>query len=378
MGADETFFRRKYCENIGMLTFHRVPYASVNWGLLDSYADRTVYQTQPWVDFIAHTQKAEPVIAEIRDGRDVVGYFTGLMVQRFGLRILGSPLPGWTTAYMGFNLVPGVERCQALAALVPFAFEELHCVHLEVLDRYAVPEDVEDLEYEIYNFRSHENDLRPREEDILQTMNKSCRANIRRATANQIVIEETDDPIFADEYYAQLLDVFAKHSLVPTYNLERVRELVRCLLPSGRGLYLRALAPDGHCVATSLSFGFGKRSYGWGCASWKKDLHLRPNELVQWYEFQYWKRQGMEFYDQNGSATYKRKYGCYDIAVPWFRQSRSRSIATLRNQMRALFYARQRMAGRWGRLRREGLSTLFSIPGKTTDDEVAANIKDTG
>jgi len=46
-------------------------------------------------------------LAELRDGNEVVGYFTGLTFARFGVRILGSSFPGWTTPYIGFTLLPG-------------------------------------------------------------------------------------------------------------------------------------------------------------------------------------------------------------------------------------------------------------------------------
>ena len=76
----------------------------VNWEHLDSFADRTVFQTREWVNFVAETQKARPVVVELSEAGRVVGYFTGLTFTRFGVRILGSSFPGWTTPYMGFNL----------------------------------------------------------------------------------------------------------------------------------------------------------------------------------------------------------------------------------------------------------------------------------
>jgi len=58
-----------------------------------------------------------------------------MIVTKFGMRILGSPLPGWTTSYMGVVLQPEVSRVEALAALKRFAFEDLKCVHMEIMDR---------------------------------------------------------------------------------------------------------------------------------------------------------------------------------------------------------------------------------------------------
>ncbi len=43
-------------------SFRRTDIASIDPQELDSYADRIVYQTLPWIKFIAHTQHAEPVL----------------------------------------------------------------------------------------------------------------------------------------------------------------------------------------------------------------------------------------------------------------------------------------------------------------------------
>ena len=39
-----------------------------------------------------------------------------IAMSRFGVRILGSPFPGWTTLSMGFNLREGVSRRAATEA----------------------------------------------------------------------------------------------------------------------------------------------------------------------------------------------------------------------------------------------------------------------
>src|SRR5208337_2886973 len=105
-----------------------------DWARLDSFADRTVFQTREWLHFIRETQRAEIVLCELADGGETAGYFTGLVFSKFGFRVLGSSFPGWTTPYMGFNLAPGASRRAALEALEKFAWDHLKCLHLEVSD----------------------------------------------------------------------------------------------------------------------------------------------------------------------------------------------------------------------------------------------------
>src|SRR5947209_17520822 len=81
-------------------------------------------------------------------------------------------------------------------------------------------------------------------------MTSACRRNIRKAERNAVIVEEADSPDFADDYHAQLRDVFAKQGLVPTYGVDRARALVSCVHPAGRVFLLRARNPAGRCIAT--------------------------------------------------------------------------------------------------------------------------------
>jgi CelD/BcsL family acetyltransferase involved in cellulose biosynthesis len=82
----------------------RLDLDAVDWGELDAFPDRVVFQTREWIEFVRWTQGAEPVVAAVMEQGRTIGYFTGLVVTRYGLRLLGSPFPGWTTSSMGFNL----------------------------------------------------------------------------------------------------------------------------------------------------------------------------------------------------------------------------------------------------------------------------------
>ena len=118
-----------------MLEFRTLAPSQVPWDEMDRFADRTVFQTREWLDFIAETQNGKPVVAELRDGGALAGYFSGVLIRKLGVKILGSSFPGWTTPYIGFNLVPGgITRAQAVEGLRRWAFGELGCLHFEVSD----------------------------------------------------------------------------------------------------------------------------------------------------------------------------------------------------------------------------------------------------
>lgn len=86
--------------------------------------------------------------------------------------------------------------------------------------------------------------------------------------------------------------------------------------------------------------------YFWGGASRRDSLGFRPNEALQWYAMRYWKARGIRRYDMGGGGEYKRKFGGYDIAVPWIRRSKYPGLAALRATAKRMFGWRQRLRGR--------------------------------
>jgi len=324
---------------------HIIDFGKVEWNILDKFADRTVFQTREWIQFVSDAQGATPLVAELLEGREVVGYFTGLTFTRLGVKILGSSFPGWTTPYMGFNLVPGASRVAALAAVEEMAWGDLKCLHMEVSDPYFEVEDGTALGFACEFFSSYRTDLTKSEEELFADLNSSCRRCIRKAEKSGVTIEEAHDLAFADEYYEQLVDVFAKQKLVPTYTVERVRTLIEHLEHTSRVLFLRARDPEGNCVATGIFPGFNKIAEFWGNASFRSSQILRPNELMHWYAMRYWKGRGAEIYDWGGEGKYKEKYGCVPHRVPWFTKSRSELIAKLRDEAKKMFERKQRFLG---------------------------------
>jgi hypothetical protein len=255
-------------------------------------------------------------------------------------------LPGWSTGYLGFNLADGVPRQAALEALLPFAFDTLRCVHLEVRDRSFTPADVNGLGLEWRPAMTHLIDLRPGEDEIFGRMSSPCRRNVRKAAKSGVVIEAADDARFADDYYDQLRDVFAKQMLVPTYGIERVRSLIEHVGSTGNLLLLRARDPDGRCIASAVLPWFHRMMYFWGGASYREHQHLRPNEALIWHALRYAKAHGVTEFDFGGAGAYKSKYGTVEMVVPWARRSRSPLFEHLRNAAKGGFALRQQATAR--------------------------------
>jgi CelD/BcsL family acetyltransferase involved in cellulose biosynthesis len=334
----------------GALVLERADPGTWDWDRLDGSPDGVIFQTREWVEFLAATQGAEPVLAAVVDDGRRVGSFTGLMIRRMGVRILGSPFPGWATESMGFDLDEGVSRRAAAAALVRFAFGPMKAMHLELKDRRLEAAEADGLGFETDPKLTYEVDLARDEDAIFGGMSSACRRAIRKADKSGVTVEEATGEAFADEYFAQLQDVFAKQALVPTYGVERVRALIRHIEPTGRLLMLRARSPEGQSIATAIFPAFNGTAYFWGGASWRSGQILRPNEALFWHAMRELRRRGVTTLDLGGAGDYKRKYGTTEAWVPALRRSRFPGLPQLRAMARIATDRRQRWRGRsWQR-----------------------------
>lgn len=331
--------------------FRRVPAPVVPWAELDERPDRTIGQTREWLDFLSETAGAEAVTAEVLEDGERIGWFTGAVQRRTVLRFLGSPLRGWTTASMGFNLDPGANRGAALAALPAFAFGELGCIHLEFADRALLDDGDVPSGFVGGHLPGYELELDGADDELLAGMKASGRRDIRRAVRNGIVVEAVDplDPgDFAALYYSQVSDAFAKRGLVPTYPVDRVEALIRHLGPTGRLLLLSASTPSGDTAATGIFPGLpGLTAEYWMGASYRAHQHLLPNEALMWTALRTWRDRGAVRFNFGGGGSYKAKYGGAPHSMPWVRRSRFPMLEHARRT--ALRLHRFRQGRSWSR-----------------------------
>jgi hypothetical protein len=299
-----------------MISYKRLDIKDMSWDQLGAFAGANIFHTLPWLNFMAEVQGVEPVVAAIESGGQVRGYFTGLIVRKYGLKILGSPLRDCHTYFMGFNLMPGVSYNEVLQAFPKFAFEELKCHYIEIVDANLKEDDWKGLSYRVSKIRMFALDLTKSEEELFANMKHACRCNIRGAIKKGVVIEETTDPGFVDEYYAQYQEVMARKSVLPCYGLDFVRRMIEQLLPTGNLLLLRAKNPEGICISTHIDLVYNKVAVGWGAASWQQYRALYPNELIYWNVMRKAKAMGAEVLHLGAEVRhFKEKFGAYETSI---------------------------------------------------------------
>ena len=330
-----------------MARFERIDWNPAEWArLLDQFPDRVVFQTPAWIAFLAETQKGEPVIAALKEGNDIIGYFSGVIIRKFGFKILGSPFRGWSTPYMGCNLLPGIPRRIAASALPEFAFQQLGCIHYEITDSHTADMDVSGLKATPVIHPTIEVDLTQSEEALFNNMTSACRRNIRHAEKAGVVIEEANDEGFAEEYTNQYADVLAKQGLVAHFGPDRIRSMIRHVFPTGMLLLLRARNPEGRCIATGIYPATNRTAFYNNGASWRQFQKLRPNELLHWHAMRYWRQRGMLSYNMEGNMDFKQKFGGRQTQTVMFYESRYQALTKLRSSALPIGRAVLRLAWR--------------------------------
>lgn len=293
-----------------MITFERLdldhlPIKSPNLG-----GEWNVFQTQEWLTFIADIHHAEPVIIEISSSGQLQGYFTGLIINKFGIKILGSPFRGWVTYFMGFILSKNAEKHEILKCFPHYVFDELDCIYMEIIDPNLSEADWCGLGYTAEDLYYYGVDLSKAEEELLAGMDSSGRNCIRKSIKSGVVIEEAYDDTFAVDYYKQYEEVLTRHSLTPAYSLEVVQKLIDYIYPTGNLLLLRARDSEGSCIATAIFISLNETAIFWGAASCRQYQSLRPNEPLAWYGMKKMKERGAQIMHFGGKcANYKEKLG---------------------------------------------------------------------
>ena len=189
-------------------------------------------------------------------------------------------------------------------------------------------------------------DLTGTEAEVFGRMTSACRRAVRKGEKSGVQVEVVSGLSFADEYYEQLQGVFARQSLVPSYGVTRVRELIRRLEKTDNLLLVRAVGPDGRGIATAIFLACNGMAHFWGGASVREQQILRPNEAVFWFAMRWARERGCSSMDLGGGGEYKTRYGATELRVPKFRCSRIPVLARLRNAAEVLVDARMSMRGR--------------------------------
>lgn len=322
-----------------MFEFKVVDFDKLNQEEYNAYSKKSVFTTINWIRFVKEDSKATPSIIRVTKDRNFIGYIPMLFVKKFGVKIAGSPFRGWSSCWMGLEVEDEKLKPYIIKELLPYLFDKHGVLYCEIADRYITKNE---LVTHGFKFNEHETlELRidKTDQELWKVFKTDCRNFIRQFDRRGAVLEEVEpSDEFAEEYYNELIDVFAKQNMKPTYSCEKVKTLLRNMKGTGNVLCLRVRTPENKPAATSIFFCDKKKFYFWGGASYREHQHYRPNEAMIWHAIQYFRDRGIATFDMVGNRPYKKKFGSEVVTYYTMQFARFKILFKLREIAEKLYY----------------------------------------
>jgi SAM-dependent methyltransferase len=303
---------------------------------------REVFHRRAWLDYLASSRRVDARLWAISDGTGTLGYFCGGILRKGPFRILGSPLTGWGTNSLGPVFTRDADHTKFLKALEALArAEQIALIELgsPILSETAL----EDAGFEPVAAWTYMVDLAPDDPEAMwSALDPTCRNRIRKATRAGLVVEDTDDPAFVDEYYEQYAGVMQRKGMLPHYPVDHPKLLFAHLKKANCLFALRVKDPSGRVLATGLFPHDDRHLYFWGAASVADSNHLCPNDLLHWVAMRLAAKARLRMYNMSGHGRFKRKFGGTLTLVKRWHRYRWQSARWARESYRVWVEARAR------------------------------------
>ena len=299
--------------------------------LIEPYPGRELFHQSVWLDYLAASRRVETAHWAIRRGRETVGYFCGGRLQMGPFKILGSPLRSWGTNVMGPLLARDADQKALFAALDDLArADRLAMIELEhprLSEQLLAASGFEQVPDWTYMVALTGDDS----DAMWHGLDSTCRNRIRKALSAGLVVENTDDPAAADEYYGLYLDLMRRKGRRPPFPAETPRLLFSHLKKADCLFALRVRDAAGRLLAVGLFPHDESTMYFWSGASREEGHPLCPNDYMHWVAMRLGAARGLRLYNMSGYGRFKRKFGgaltlvarwhkCYWRTARWARK----------------------------------------------------------
>ena len=294
--------------------------------LVQRFPDCTVFHTSPWLDSLAAVTGAKPLLLRATVDGDCVGVWPVLVLRKAVLRILGSPLPGWSTPYLGPLFAPEADVPAVLRAFLAHPALRRHAFFAcRVLDRRR-PVDLGALGFsQVTRFETYRLSLTRDEEVLWSNLDPECRRLVRKAQKLGVVVSTEEDEGFMEPFWAMTVETFAKRGVAPAYSKELLLELWKRLHPVG-GIEVCSAFLDGKRLGSQMMALDGRAAYGIALVSDQARIREIPsNQILLWETIRRVKAKGLEEFDfvstLGGPGRFKRTFGptAVHVATHWER-----------------------------------------------------------
>jgi hypothetical protein len=315
--------------------------------LVRAFPRRTVFHTRAWLETLAVVHGVEIVLARAdRDGR-CEGVWPCLLQRKGPFRILGSPLPGWNTAYLGPLLADGARGLDVVRAFLtsPILRRWSYC-SCKVL-AHDEPIDLGPLGFtRVLTEETYFLDLSLPEETLWSNMKGQCRSRVRKATRAGIeVVEETGDD-WREDFWRMSVETFGQDGLAPPFTRPFLDTAAGGLAAAGQVIVLSGRL-EGQRIATLVLPHDDRTMYYWGGARYVAHRDVPAHNLLHWEAMRLGRARGLTGYDLinvvGSHGRFKKTFGPrVEPRGDRWEASRSQMVALLKRGYERYLRRRQR------------------------------------
>lgn len=309
----------------------------------------TIFHRAAWIELLMAVHDLKPLLVSVEcDGRPMAAW-PALWLRKGPLRIVGSPLPGWSTAYMGPVFADGENVKDALDAMLNSRWLRRQAyIACKVLDDQQTIDLSPHGFVGVMAFDTYMVDLTQDEEQLWSNLKGECRSRVRKARNLELEVVEETTRDFADDYWKMCEETFANSGIEPTHNRQFVFELWERLHASGQLLVMSA-KQQGKRLAT-LVLPYDKHTmYYWGGASFLEFRNIPSHNLLHWEAMIRAKAMGLQWYDfistSGGPGRFKKTFGPQELhrSMHWERSS-SKLIAALKTRYERYMHRKRQVS----------------------------------
>ncbi len=281
-------------------------------GVFDS---RTVYHSAAWLRILSVEFGLDPhlLICEDSDGVPTLAW-PGLVVSKGPLQVLGSPLPGWSTPYMGPLAASPQTLARVLSGIdVDRRLGRFSYVEFRALQECASHQSFIEMGFHKQSdFETYLLDIGSRsEEELWAQLSGKCRNTVRKARKSGVTVDFETDDTFIDEFWEMSVTVFAKSGLRPQFSRGLIRRMWDEL--GNTGVKVATARKDGKRIAMVLLTYDHRSMYDHASCSLPEFNRFGPNNLLHWQGILEAKRMGLRTYDfisgSGAAGKFKKSFG---------------------------------------------------------------------
>lgn len=277
-----------------------------------------IYQTPFMFKIFSETKDYEPIALLALDNNNnvcgvvvaVIQYFMSGILRKFSSRsvIWGGPLAKEDDPDIISSLLNAYEMHTRNSALFT-----------EIRNQFNINEQRDTFLKSGYSFEDHLNiliNLKKSEDALWKEVHSKRRNEIRRATKEGAVFQESSDLVALNSGYNILKEVYSRANIpIPDFSLF---ESALSHSTEETGLKIFNAISDGEIIGTMFTLIYKSTIIDWQAGAKKSHYNKYPNDLIPWEVFKWGREKGYEVFDFGGAGDpsipygvreYKKKFG---------------------------------------------------------------------